>query len=148
KGERRDRAVVGPGAAAGDVPGGHARLVLADVGEQRGAGAVADRPDALRCLEALVRLDSALRDLHAELLEAETFGVWLAAGRDQQLLCAQLVAVRELEAYGSDSLAPVTPDVAHVGPEQDPDPFLLEGRSQQLGRVAIDARHQPVAALH
>jgi len=83
KGDRRDRAVVGPGAAAGDVSGGHARLVLADVGEQRDAGAVADRPDALRCFEALVRLDSALRDLHAELLEAETFGVGLAAGRDQ-----------------------------------------------------------------
>ena len=35
-----------------------------------------------------------------------------------------------------------------MGFEQNPDPFLLEGRLEQLGRVAIDARHQPVAALH
>ena len=55
---RRDRAIVGPDVAAGDVRRSDARLVLAEVREQPDPGRVADRPDAVARSQPLVHRDA------------------------------------------------------------------------------------------
>src|ERR671918_594252 len=52
--DTRDRAVVGPGGLPENVRRRYPGLVLADVGEERDAGDVADRPHALRGPAAIV----------------------------------------------------------------------------------------------
>jgi len=83
------------------------------VREERDAGAVPDRPNAVRGLQPLVDLDSALRQLEPELLQPEVLDIRPAAGRDQQPLRLQRVPDGERDADAR-------PDALDVRPEEKP----------------------------
>ena len=82
----RYRPVVGADVAADDVRGRYTSLVLPEVREEADTGGVADRPDAVGRLHAVVDGDASLRDLHPELLEADPGDVGPPAGCDEQAL--------------------------------------------------------------
>src|SRR5581483_10191328 len=138
----RDRAVVGPDVAAREVGGRDARLVLADVGEERDAGDVADRPHALAGAAALVDLDPRASDRQPEPLEP--LDVRPAAGGDEQPLRLDRLAVREPKYHVVTwaVLGSLDGDAgAHV------DAVLREGLADELARLLVHAAEEPWAVL-
>ena len=121
---------------------GDPRLVLGDVREQRDAGDVADRPDALAGAAALVDLDPAAARLDADGLEAEPSCAG-AAGRDDEHLAARLGAVvedrRPLRAVEARRSSRGRRARARRRPRAD-----LGEQRRRRGRLALG---EPVAAL-
>src|SRR5581483_11658494 len=139
----RDGPVVGLRRLAEDVHRGDSPLVLADVGEHRDAGHVADRPDALGGAAALVDLDPARVRLDSDVLEPDAVDARPAAGRDDELGAADLVARVELD----DLLAAVDAHADRTAAEDELHAVVLQDPAEQLADLRVLAVGEPRRAL-
>ena len=142
--DARHRVVVGPALAAEDVGGGHPALILADVGERPDAGDVADRPDAVGGVHAVVDLEAARVGLDAEGLQADILHARAASRGHEQLVAAQLGAVGELE----DVVVAVAAGGGGVLAEVQLDAVGRQGRAERIAERLGLAREDVVHSLH
>ena len=124
----RNDAVVGPRGTAEDVCNRHSRLVLPDVGEERDAGDVADRPDAVSGAAPLVDGDAVGIRIDSDRFQAQFLRASPTSARDDEDLAAHLVAV--LEAH--DALRAVALSGHGTAAEAESDSFLFERHGDPL----------------
>src|SRR6266853_927515 len=124
-------------------------IVDADVRELRATGDFADRPDAGRGgLQSLVDLDvSPVGELNAGQFQAESFGVRIAACRDQYMTTLQdfLNSIlldddtHRVARFARHSLDPCI--------QENVDAFLCEQAAKSLAYVRVFFGHQPPVAI-
>ena len=129
--------MVGAHIAAGHVVGSDARVVLADVGERRDPGDVAERPDVLGRAHALVDLDPAAARSSARAARARRRS---ASGRSRG-------AAGRTAAGCRPQVTTVTRDAFGARSEPDLDAVLAQRLGDERGRVGVDAREEPLVAL-
>src|SRR2546423_4030681 len=123
---------------AGEELGEHHAFALTFVGQHRRTGNIANGVDPFhRCLHPLVDLDeAAIGELDAQLLNADVFDDWSAAGRNENLFDFEiLLLATDVDAHGDRILADL--DVADFGAGQDIDLPLLEAAGELGTAVGI-----------
>src|SRR5262249_9588288 len=137
-------AVVRFAALAEDVGGGDPAVVLAHVGERPDPGHVTDRPHALAGVHPRVDRYAVCVGLDADVLQTEIRSTRPAAGRHEQPLGNQLLAVPETDSV----VSPVVRDAACTGAEMDPQSLTAEPVGQRLAERTRLTRQDVVHAFH
>src|SRR5207302_4080080 len=127
----------------------YAEIVDADVRELRATCNLADRPDAGRGgLQPLVDLDvSPVGELNAGQFQAESFGVRLAACRDQYMTTLQDFLNSILLDDDTYRVATFARHLLDSCIQENVDAFICEQAAKSLAYVRVFFGHQPPVAI-
>src|SRR5882762_8312642 len=128
----------------------YAEIVDADVGELRAPCDLADRPDAGRGgLQPLVDLDvSPVGELNAGQFQAESFGVRIAACRDQYMTTLQDFLNSILLDDDTYRVATFARHLLDSCIQENVDAFICEQAAKSLAYVRVFFGHQSSIAIN